>query len=735
MRIRAGLGIGAGASAALVLAAAAASADPAGIATARPATGAESGGIRTIATAARTATAPSLVTLPTGDRVALGTNALGASTLTVLGRMSGGAATSMRVGSSTYVIPESVRPLVGATLDPALFDAAAIAARGGRTPVTVTYADPSSPTAVPGVEITSRDGLRGTGVITSASSRALGAALTAHTAADLFAGVRTLRATSAPARTSDARWPMHTLTIKAIGRDGRPYAGLIGYMSTSDASKPNGVTFTNWRGEARISVPEGIYTLLGSEFTAGGSEGYIVLSPEFTVSAPRSATIDLRTATTPITATIPWSIDPTSDTEITTLDRSVQTGGAGSGWSMMMISPRSTRMFLSPTVGTLHGDQAVSRYDYGRSPDGAGAPYRVDVMQVRSGPIPSTPIRFRYDASNTRTIRSGFYGPSDLSASMFTTDLSTTGGGGGVGTPLAGRSLTRHVSASPGIYVDGELIQSMDWDTFTASGWFRSFTKTGQAGTTTTENWGQAALHSRFLSPDLSDQPGLLCSTCLQGGVVGLVSLPMSDAAGHIGNPDPAPDGTAKGSYAVLADGRAIASGNGFLNVGVAYPAGTKVLTGRQTATRGGGIFPFTTTLTTEFSTPVKAAIPLQDGVWCPLGDGTGCTVLPMLSAHYSATVDLGNRLSAGKQTIGIDLDQAGRTSPVGITGVQAWVSYDGTTWTSAPVSGSGGHYAATVTVPRAGAGRSVAGLKITASDRAGSTLTETIAGAFGLPR
>ena len=51
------------------------------------------------------------------------------------------------------------------------------------------------------------------------------------------------------------------------------------------------------------------------------------------------------------------------------------------------------------------------------------------------------------------------------------------------------------------------------------------------------------------------------------------------------------------------------------------------------------------------------------------------------------------------------------------------------------PVAGSGGHYTATLTVPKAGPGRATVGIKVTASDAAGSTLTETIGGAFLLPR
>ena len=52
---------------------------------------------------------------------------------------------------------------------------------------------------------------------------------------------------------------------------------------------------------------------------------------------------------------MPWAVDPTTDTAVTTLDRTVTTGEESSGWSMMMIGSRATRIYLSPTVGTSTG--------------------------------------------------------------------------------------------------------------------------------------------------------------------------------------------------------------------------------------------------------------------------------------------------------------------------------------------------------------------------------------------
>ena len=293
----------------------------------------------------------------------------------------------------------------------------------------MTYAA-ASPTAVPGWEITSRDGLRGTGVITAASSRA-GAALAAHPASDL-AGVAARRVLAA-ARTTDARWPMHP-DHQAIDRDGRPMPGSVGYMSTSDAGNPMAWPSPT-TGESPRSASRRGSTPARRRVRPDGSDGFITPQPGVHGLRAREASIDLRTATTPTTATMPWAVDLTTDAAVTTLDRTVTTGEESSGWSMMMIGSRATRIYLSLIVGTLHGTQSVSRYDYGSRRPGH-PPHRVDVMQAVDGRIPTTPIRFRHTSGNTRTIRTTFHGPSDPSTPMFGTTISTArGGGGGTSSP------------------------------------------------------------------------------------------------------------------------------------------------------------------------------------------------------------------------------------------------------------------------------------------------------------
>lgn len=684
-------------------------------------------GIRT--QAVRAALAPAVVTLPTGQRIGLSRGANGAPVTTLLDGKAF-AATKAAFGDAAYIIPASVRSVVGSRLDPSLFDVAAIAARpGGRTPVTVTYAEASSPTPVPGVEITARSGLTATGYITPSSSHALGAALATTSADRLFAHVSGVRVSN-PAKTTDSRYPMHTLTIKVIGPDGKPMAGGVGYMGLDPSKGVGGFAFANYKGIAKISVPSGAYTLLGSEFSADFSKGYLVLSPEFTVTGPGEATLDFRRATTPVSSTAYRPIaDGVIDTE---LGRLVSDGGGSLGFFLGMMSSTDTRYFVAPTRGRLHGEIMLAQFLAGGSPAG-GPSYVGNFAGSRTGRLPDAPIRFAATAGNTMRLNGMVHGPRDLSTSLMSTVVETDASGLGFGVPLTSRTPTRYVSAGTGVQNGTDLYQSVDNATETVQGFQRHLASPGAPGTTVTDHWMTAPMHSRFVTPALSESLAF-CSACIKDGMVMITALPMSDAdPSHFGNPDVA-GGEFQGTYAVLADGAPLQSGDGFLLFsGGRYPAGTTVLSGRQTTTRSGGIFANRTVVTTEFGTPVSAAITVPTGQECLLGDG--CRILPMLSADYDATVDLDNRLAAGKQTIGLAINQLGRTRPVGITSVKAWISYDGTSWTAVPVAGSGGHYTATLTVPKAGPGRATVGIKVTASDAAGSTLTETIGGAFLLPR
>src|SRR2546426_1846418 len=102
-----------------------------------------------------------IATLVTGERVELGTSPTGSPTAQVVRAANNGPASQLKLvtlNGHVYAIPASAMAYFGRYLDPALFDATAIAAAGfgARLPLRVTF-NGSLP-ALPGVTITSVSG-------------------------------------------------------------------------------------------------------------------------------------------------------------------------------------------------------------------------------------------------------------------------------------------------------------------------------------------------------------------------------------------------------------------------------------------------------------------------------------------------------------------------------------------------------------------------------------------------
>ena len=192
-------------------------------------------------------------------------------------------------------------------------------------------------------------------------------------------------------------------------------------------------------------------------------------------------------------------------------------------------------------------------------------------------------------------------------------------------------------------------------------------------------------------------------------------------------------DGTIKGRMP-CSPTAVIASGVGFSMPGRPIPPGPKSSPAVRVPLGVAGFFPVTTSLTTEFSTPVKAALRCRTASAAPRRRWAGCTMLPMLGAVL-------RRRRPRQPSLGWKAGDRHRSGPGGTDeprrdhggqGVgqlrRQHVGQRPGHRQRRPLRRDGHH-------PRASAGRSVAGLKITATDKAGSTLIETIAGAFRLPR
>ena len=664
--------------------------------------------------------APTSVTLPTGDRVLLRPTADGQSSAALVGTPSGGAAQLIRTPRGSYVFPRSVQSLIGATLDPEPFNARAVGARaGGRTPVTITYASASAPTAVAGVEVRNRRGLTGSGYITPASSAALGKALSTTPAAKLFQGVNAIRTAAASVPTP--KWPMHTLTIRTLDPQGKPFSGLAFVLGIDDPTKTPGFATIEW-GVGKISVAAGTYAVVTSANSKDWSDVRIVVTPEFSIASPTTVTADARKATNPVRTTFDQTVS--SATIITSLTKVVSAHGNEVGVDYGFITDAATTLKATPTSGPLHGTQNLSQAVWA---DGARAGETYNVYGEVSGRIPTTPIVFRSTAANRATYKSTFHVPADLSRSMLMTQVVGARGGWSFGTRLPARALTRHVGAGAGLTNEAELTVVADWDNNTALGWAQMPSQSPKPGSTIPDVWLKAPAHGRFFTESLG-WFGKVCPSCVADGAIGLLQLPFGDtSAHHVTNADVI-NGVPQVGFALKADGRVIASSSSdFLNVIANYPKGTKVISAEQTARRTAAPFKAKTTLKTEISTPLSAAIAKPRDLPCDVG--AACQILPFLSADYTSTANLDNALNVGPERIGVTVNQIGRSAAVGVSSVKGWVSYDGgSSWVAASAKGSGATRTLGFTVPATA--RSVS-LKLSATDLAGSSLTETVTNAF----
>ena len=676
---------------------------------------------------ATAATSSRAVVLPTGDVI----RAHG-STPVLLHRATSGPLVTMAIGKARYVYPAALQHQVGGVLDAALFDVNADATGSTRVPVSIRYASADAPTAVPGIEVTGRSGLSATGYVTPASSRALGRALATQSGDALFAGVASVRAMRPSAPTP--QWPMHTVTVNVVDDQGKPFEGMFGYLNTTDAQKDGGVGFAI-RGKAKISLPQGTWQFVVMASNADWTKSYIATSPEVTVNSPRDVRVDVRSATTPIRTTLAKPVRE-GGAEITEYGRDIVTGDYFSGASWVLLGDYETgETFVTPTVGALHGTQRVAQVVVA---DGgsASAPYRYSTNSGVTGRIPASPIIARVDASNTAIYRTELVGGFDLATSMYGRSANPPTGGWSVGMPPPARAFTEYVSTGGGLIHGASLTQYISFDpVFTEKGDFTEDGHVGpKAGTTTSDVWGQAPLHQAFRSPGVA--PAQSCPACLGfgSGVKGFTigALPLSDRT-HTGSGDFTEPDTFTSHLTIKADGATIIDQDGHLSGATAIPDNTKVLTTSQIASRSGAPFTLATTMTTTMSIKTSSAVNAPASWWCLTQ--TTCKVLPFLSVDYAAASTDANVLPAGRQSIGLTVNQVGRTVAQGVTSVKAWVSYDGRTWSVAPVTGSGATYAAALTVPAAGAGRTVVGLKVAVTDSAGTTLSEQIDGAFLLAR
>ena len=220
-------------------------------------------------TATRTATveAPGstrLVTLVTGDRVLVRTDAAGRTIASLTPRSPhyGGPVEHVNAGGHTWVVPKLATSL-RQRLDPSLFDVAALS---GRVPLRVTFAPDAAPRRLPGLDVrtaTARTSASGRTTVAASydASRPLPAGFTRS-----LAGVSSIAVQEASAPVVPPDYNLQTLTINGTTVQGKTLPFADTFVFNLDDGRLFGAFGALFDGQWKVSVPSGHYLVLSNDF-------------------------------------------------------------------------------------------------------------------------------------------------------------------------------------------------------------------------------------------------------------------------------------------------------------------------------------------------------------------------------------------------------------------------------------------------------------------------------------
>ncbi len=698
-------------------------------------------------TAPAAISAPTHVTLITGDVVTISAAPAGRQQASVLRQNStgpGGQFQAFNLGADLYVVPQSVVPYLGTTVDLALFDVTKLAqAHSTTTAVQVTYRSSTAPSAVPGIRITDRSAASAHGTVTPESGRAFGAAIAQQWLADhasathttgLFGSVARIASTASPVVTPN--FAMHTLTVNGIDGAGKKDNGDSALIYNVDDLRAYAGSANFVKGVAKVSVPAGHYAAVSFFYDYPSRTVRGVTIPQFSVTADAAITVDARAATSPVSITTPQPA--TAAINVVSVGRDDKVGGSG---SYTFLGDGTTSFLVAPTtkpvtIGQLH------YYVYSRQFSDAGAAnsYSYDLEFPSDGAIPANQHYVVHDSdlaaidssypanhSNQQALDTRF-GALPWQFFLFASDLTFT----------APMQRTEYYSAVPTLNWQGLDYSIFDAATFTLLGAIQSAWRTYLPGTSFSTTWGGQPQHPRLLEGDIYIGE-TVCPACISGGRLDLLSYPFSDnSPEHFAFPDGTVDGLTESVTAgVYADDVPIKTGN-FLDTEATIPSGTQRIRIDYNTTRSSADFTLSTDAQTRWTVP--AAVPTSSvptGWVCTYraDPPSDCGVLPLTTASYNLPADLLGQLNTGATTGTLNLGHLGGAASIAFNTVNVKVSYDsGQTWKAVAVTNEGsGNYGIALTVPAAGTTDGFGALQISTRDAVGGTFDQTVQHAFAI--
>jgi hypothetical protein len=535
--------------------------------------------------------------------------------------------------------------------------------------------------------------------------------------------------------------------VTATSPDGKPDTGDLAVVL--DASNlqafgldPNASLQVFYDGVAKFSVPSGRYWVIGdfTTFTRTGGTSFVDIPAQFPVARNATVHVAASAATSEVTMHTPRPAGPAGVTftaEMTDPDGNSVGVGAFDMPGQVWVSPMSQKPSAGTTVQAYASAILVSSFKtpgtpYAYNLDYADSPGTVPVQtyQVQPSSLAAVTERFYEEvpSSGAWLIFGGFPVQSLVSSPIGPLSLPGT--------------QVQYFSANPGII----------WKT----AYFAD--DSGQFGF---PSGGQGDIAWRVMSPgsqavDWNDYPlhpqpyfsaggtggaafPLVPSAIRTGNTLSLAMIPFSDnVPGHLSQ-GPSSGTSQTATYQVDQDGATISQGSASDGIPpVALSPKPSVLRFTLDATRtsaAGELSASTQTVWTWRSAPDPGAT-LPPSWYCsvfPSGQLLrGCAVQALMTLDYQVHgLSLQETVPAGPQVIGLHVGHLQLAGNARITGATAQVSCnDGKTWHDAAVQATGaGNFTISFSEP---AGCLVT-TRVSASDSAGGSVTETITGAYAV--
>jgi hypothetical protein len=691
------------------------------------------------ATAAAQAAPARAVHLITGD-TALVTRQHGRPDVRVLLRSHRGIAgqvSTFAANGSVYVIPGAARRYLDSVLDPSLFDVTAASAHAPRRmPVIVSVAH-GSHAVVPGLTVTSRSATGERGYFSPAGARKFGAALDAQWRRDtlahrtpgrLFGGVTHM---AVPGATSPApEFQQYTLRIRVIAPSGKP--ADFAFVGLTDVE--NGLKFTNFvavtHGLAKISVPAGTYSGIAEydRVSKAGVASYLVPVENVPVTGKKAHMVfDTRTATTVPSVSVPRpaqvvdeSLEWDRNVPHTSISYSADFGQGGS----VHVAPsgEATTGKLNWVTGWHLAGTSTSgeHYSYDLAYDDTGAVPADQSRTVTSGDVAELDSAYYSDQQS----RLYYFGRNAVFPFQFfiITDL----------LPLPAPDLrTEYVNQPAGATWEASVITGAnEEDPF--QGFVDDADRTYEPGSTQQVDWLRGPLAPGASEPTPAEK-FFFCGYCRDGRELALFFDPFDDTTpGHSGTLDASRFAPPVARFALYRNGQLVKQRRNATGGTFRIAAGDAQFRFVVHTEREYAGFASSTSATVSESFTSSSSDPAVPHTWeCP-GATKTCHVLPLIVADVPLPTDLQDVMPQGQQTFTFQVRHVTGAADTALSGVGLALTADGgKTYTPASVTPLGGDsYQATIDDPPAWADHQV-GLRITASDSAGTSFTETVQSAY----